>query len=133
MQAYDKWYEDINMYCVYNGSWKSIEENHIMMALLDRYHQVMITLHFEIVISTGERQTKLTPITLSTSGFPSTIMVSLQIREKKYMPYSTFSIKSSLLAVGNKVNIVALKIHMWAEHLVFAECRFFFLTLSLED
>ena len=100
------------MYCVYNGSWKSIEENHIMMALLDRYHQVMITLHFEVVISTGERQTKLTPITLSTSGFPSTIMVSLQIREKKYMPYSTFSIKSSLLAVGNKVNTVALKIHL---------------------
>lgn len=91
----------------------------------------MAILHFEIVISTGERQTKITPITLLTSGFPPEIMVSLQRRKKKHMPYSAFSIKSSLLAVGNKVNIAALKIHMWAEHLVFAECSFFFFKLCL--
>lgn len=38
MRVYDEGYEDINMYCVSNDSWKSIEENHIMMALLDHYH-----------------------------------------------------------------------------------------------
>lgn len=47
------------------------------------------------------------------------------------MLYSIFSIKISLLALWNKVNIAALKIHIWAKHLVFAECSFFFFFLSL--
>lgn len=86
-----------------------------------------IGITFEIVISTGERQRlKVNPSHYLLQTSPHKIIASLQIGKKKYRLYSTFSIKISLLAVWNKVNIAALKIHMWAEHLVFAECSFFF-------
>lgn len=105
---------------------ESIEENHIMMALLDHYLPSDDNITFwDRHLHWGDADTKIKPITLSTLVFPKQRMASFQIeKKKKNMLYSVFSIKS-LLAVWNKVNIAALKIHIWAEQLVFAEGSYF--------
>lgn len=105
--------------------WESLKENHIMMALQGHYPSSDDNGYYswDSHLSWGEAETKIKPFTSFTADSPQKITAALQ-RGKKYLLNSTFSIKSSLLAVWNKVNIAALEIHIWAEHLVFAECSF---------
>lgn len=108
--------------------WESVKENHMMMPLWHQYLPSDDTIVFwDSHLYYGDSETKIKPITLSTLGFPKPLMVSLQMAAgggEKNTLYSICCIKSSLLAVWKKVNIAAIKIHIWAEHLVFAECSY---------
>lgn len=66
--------------------WESIEENHIMMALLDHYLSSDDNRYYiwDSHLHWGEAETKIKPITLSTSDFPHKIIASLQIRQKEH-------------------------------------------------
>lgn len=106
--------------------WESIKENHIMMALQGHYPSSDDNGYYtwESHLPWGEAETKIKPFTSFTAGSPPKDNSRSPKRKKSTRLTQTFSIKSSLLAVWNEVNIAALEIHVWAEHLVFAECSF---------
>lgn len=63
--------------------WESIEENHIMMALLDHYPSSDDNIAFrDSYLHWGEAETKIKPISILTPGFPQKITASSQ-EEKK--------------------------------------------------
>lgn len=83
--------------------WESIKENHIMMALQGHYLSSDDNGYYswDSHLSWGEAETKIKPFTSFTADSRQKITAALQ-RGKKYLFDSTFSIKSSLLAVETK-------------------------------